>query len=59
MNSEIMKQAGFAKEVQLVGNGLCPFCLLPIDSNEFKNEISSREFGISGLCQKCQDEMFG
>jgi hypothetical protein len=25
----------------------------------FRNEISKREYGISGLCQKCQDAIFG
>lgn len=27
--------------------------------DEFRNEISRREYAISGLCQKCQDEVFG
>ena len=26
---------------------------------EFRNEISRREYTISGLCQRCQDEVFG
>lgn len=25
----------------------------------FRNSISEKEFRISGLCQKCQDETFG
>ena len=25
----------------------------------FKDELSKREFGISGLCQSCQDKVFG
>jgi hypothetical protein len=25
---------------------------------EFKDEISRKEYSISGLCQKCQDETF-
>ena len=24
----------------------------------FKDELSKREFGISGLCQSCQDKVF-
>lgn len=28
-------------------------------ATEFRNEISRREYGISGLCQKCQDDVFG
>ena len=34
----------------------CVFCKEP--ANEFKNEISEKEYRISGLCQKCQDEVF-
>ncbi len=26
---------------------------------EFKNEISKKEYQISGFCQNCQDEVFG
>lgn len=29
------------------------------DATEFRNEISRREHTISGLCQKCQDSVFG
>lgn len=25
----------------------------------FRNSISEKEFGISGMCQDCQDEFFG
>ena len=25
----------------------------------FKNEISMREYTLSGLCQNCQDDVFG
>lgn len=28
-------------------------------ATEFKDELSRREYRISGLCQKCQDEVFG
>lgn len=26
---------------------------------DFKDDISRKEYGISGLCQKCQDKIFG
>lgn len=26
---------------------------------DFRNDISRREYRISGLCQSCQDEIFG
>ena len=26
---------------------------------EFRDELSRKEYGISGLCQPCQDQIFG
>lgn len=59
MNKEIMKQAGLGENVKLVESGKCPQCKQPIDATAFRNEISLREFHISGMCQKCQDKFFG
>jgi len=28
-------------------------------SIDFKDALSRKEFGISGMCQKCQDSVFG
>lgn len=50
--SELHKMA---KEAML---GFCPFCEKPVEDN-FKNEISRKEFRISGMCQKCQDNFYG
>jgi hypothetical protein len=41
---------------QTINADACVFCSQP--ATEFKNEISRREFAISGICQKCQDETF-
>lgn len=41
------------------GEGKCPFCRNDISENEFRDELSLKEFKISGLCQKCQDSFFG
>jgi len=39
---------------------VCVFCKKPIDADkDFRNEISLREFTISGICQDCQDAFFG
>ena len=35
---------------------ICIFC--GGDASEFKNDISRKEYSISGMCQKCQDEIF-
>ena len=58
MNPTIMKAFGFGKEVELVANGKCPLCKKS-GSFTFTDECSMREFHISGLCQDCQDEVFG
>ena len=40
--------------------GRCVDCNEPITSTkDFKDELSIREYSISGLCQKCQDAIFG
>lgn len=49
---------GFVAEIAAVDLGFCPFCRQPVVQGEFKDARSEREFGISGLCQKCQDSMF-
>ena len=58
MNKEIMKQLGFSQQVNDVENNICPFCKKKININDFKNYISIKEYNISGLCQRCQDEIF-
>jgi ribosomal protein L37AE/L43A len=37
---------------------LCPFCGFSV-SQDFRDELSRKEYKISGLCQKCQDKTFG
>lgn len=53
------KPAGilFPEAVEDIRNKKCPMC--GGDIGEFKDEISKREYEISGLCQKCQDGVFG
>lgn len=60
MNKDIMKQAGFGKEVEKVEKGECPFCgSKKLERKDFRDELSWREFKISGLCMKCMDKVFG
>ena len=56
MNPKLMREAGFGPEMKRVRRNLCPFCAKPVDEKDFKDEISRREYRITGLCQKCQDE---
>ena len=58
MNKAIMRALGFEAEVSKVEEGDCPFCGKKVDLDEFRDELSRREFRISGLCQGCQDEVF-
>lgn len=39
-------------------DGSCPHCKQSICFENFKDKLSLKEFTISGLCQKCQDETF-
>lgn len=51
---------GFNRRASIRGDRCVP---APIGcggpATEFKDEVSRREYRISGLCQKCQDAFFG
>ena len=36
---------------------ICPTCAKPV--GEFRDELSVKEYRISGMCQECQDSVFG
>ena len=57
MNKDIMKSMGFGKQVEAVDHSFCPMCKEPV--SEFRDELSKKEYQISGMCQKCQDSIFG
>lgn len=59
MNREIMKALRFGDELAMIDEGRCPFCKRMVSLNDFKDELSVKEFRISGLCQQCQDKTFG
>ncbi|MBD36251.1 MAG: hypothetical protein CL512_05730 [Actinobacteria bacterium] len=37
----------------------CVFCGTQVELDSFKDEVSLKEFHISGMCQPCQDKVFG
>lgn len=37
-------------------NGQCTFCAKAL--TEFRDELSKKEYSVSGMCQLCQDEIF-
>lgn len=59
MNKDIMRAMGFGDHVALAEMNLCPFCQVAITEADFRDELSRKEWSISGLCQGCQDEVFG
>ena len=52
----ISRLTGKSREQQLAA-GLCMTC--SGEAKEFKNELSRKEYRISGMCQTCQDDIFG
>lgn len=37
---------------------ICVFCHSKIDMEDFRDDLSRKEYYISGLCNKCQEDMF-
>lgn len=42
-----------------IESGKCVSCGKEVTRESLRNEISFKEYTISGLCQECQDEVFG
>ena len=38
-----------------IKNNICLICGSPV---QFRDKLSEKEYTISGMCQKCQDETF-
>ena len=47
---------GKSREIQIASD-LCMTCNGNADT--FKDELSIKEYSISGMCQQCQDSIFG
>ena len=48
----------FPERAKLKAEGKCPICKEVVDMDGFTDELSKKEYGISGLCQTCQDRVF-
>ena len=58
MNKNIVRQ--IAPEIVIrFEEKKCTYCIKDMINRTFKDELSKKEFGISGLCQECQDKTFG
>ena len=44
---------------EAIKDNKCPTCCKDIKESDFKDNLSRKEYGISGLCQSCQDKTFG
>lgn len=49
----------FPEKANRVREEMCPTCSNPINKKDFKDALSIKEYGISGMCQECQDSIFG
>lgn len=56
MGREMIKKI-FPEKYKLIQKGQCPSCKKVIEG--FRNAISLKEYRLSGLCQECQDGVFG
>ena len=54
----VSQHPDFRVEALYTQLGLCPMCQSPITEDEFRDDLSRREYSISGMCQKCQDIVF-
>jgi len=52
----VSRLAGTSREGAIKKN-ICTICKGP--AKTFKDKLSKKEYEISGLCQKCQDRVFG
>ena len=47
------------RKITMIKDNRCPLCAERVDKSEFRNKVFMREFKSSGLCQECQDTVFG
>ena len=59
---ESFLEGTFGRTTAIRGNKCVPTpigCGKEVKAEDFRDEISLKEYSISGLCQNCQDEIFG
>lgn len=55
LNKPVFAYSVIAKDDVI--NNRCPIC--KSTNLEFKDALSEKEYAISGMCQSCQDSVFG
>lgn len=48
----------FADFTSRIDAGRCPLCVEEVNTSDFRDDLSRKEFRISGMCQGCQDKFF-
>lgn len=56
---EFLKSGLGIDRMRAVRSNYCALCGSDVLAGSLIDEESRREFRISGMCQECQDEMFG
>jgi len=56
LNKPVFKIDMFKPVIAEIKKGNCPTCGNAV--GDFKDELSKKEFSISGMCQACQDSFF-
>lgn len=59
VKKSFLRAMRLGRKVAIVENCRCPLCAERVNKEEFRNEVFMREFESSGLCQGCQDTVFG
>ncbi len=57
LNKPVFKM--FPEQSENIKKGKCSVCGTEINEKDFKDSLSKKEYSISGMCQKCQDDIFG
>jgi len=56
---DLLRSMGLNSEADALEKGNCPTCDTPVSEEAFTDELSLKEYRISGMCQTCQDRVFG
>jgi len=56
INNILQKIMGGKSRVDIIKTEQCMFCDTP--NTNFRDDLSKKEYSISGLCQDCQDKTF-
>jgi hypothetical protein len=54
---DVTKQLFGRSRAQSLKSAICPCCGKP--ASQYRDDLSRREAEISGMCQACQDSVFG